>query len=162
MIRGPSDIAAMFSVMHDGGIAAWSGDFAGLRLRVEIEYLARRISSAFRYFEIELVHVRDLRFSTWPNDEAAPPRVVSDPDRIFHAELEILSAEVHGTGVRVICNQPSPNLDYCGGEMDFTVDCAVVRDEHQNVWSVSELSALADAYWSEWQRKSEENQRNAT
>ena len=61
-----------------------------------------------------------------------------------------------------ICNQPSPKLDYCGGELDFSASGAFVRDELGKQWSLGELEQLAEAYWSEWNDKNEQRKRDAT
>jgi hypothetical protein len=41
------DIRDVFSIFHDGGISAWSGNKDTLTLTIDCEYLAERINKSF-------------------------------------------------------------------------------------------------------------------
>jgi hypothetical protein len=158
MLTSVSDIADLFSVFHDGEIMSHQSQAGDLRLRLDVEYLAKRIQPTFQCFEIELLGVKNLEFTTWPEDEQAP-RQLHKPEEIFIPRLEVLSGETEGSTVRVVCNQPASRVGWSGGDLRFEVRGARVRDEAGLEWSIENLKSLAEAYWAEW---SERGKRNAT
>jgi len=158
MLTSVSDIADLFSVFHDGEIVSHEAQGSDLRLRLDVEYLARRIQPTFKFFEIDVIGVEHLDFTTWPNDDV-PPSHLHTPAEIFQPRLEVLSGETEGAVVRVVCNQPGARVGYCGGDLRFRTRGAKVRDESGVEWSLEDLKSLAEAYWAEW---SERGKRNAT
>jgi hypothetical protein len=152
-IEGIENILTMFSVFHDGGISQCTKDNSTLQFNVEIQYLTERIDPSFKAFHIALYGVSDLSFTTWPDDAEAKPDTFTDIRTIFTPELEILSGEVENNLIKVACNQPLPNLGYCGGFLKLSATSAVVKDEAEKEYSIEELCSLSDGYWDEWANK---------
>ena len=49
--------------------------------------------------------------------------------KIFEPKLDILEGNIKENQIQVVCNQASPNYDYCVGELYFSAVSAVVIDE---------------------------------
>jgi hypothetical protein len=47
----------------------------------------------------------------------------------------------------------SSDYDFCGGELYFTVEVAVVLDEAGKSLEMKELDDLCASYWKEWKHK---------
>lgn len=152
-IEGLENITTMFSVFHDGGFANCVQHGQSLNFSVNIQYLADRINLSYRAFSVSLEAVEYLSFTTWPDDAAAKPDVVTDIELIFTPELEILSGEIENDSIKIACNQPLPGLGYCGGFLNLKAQCAVVKDEVGKEYSIEELCSLRDSYWNEWTGK---------
>jgi hypothetical protein len=152
-IEGSANICNVFSIFHDGGIVHCHEENGSLLLEIEIQYLAERISPAFRKFVVLLEHVKDVCFSTWPSDLKSEPEVLKDITSIFHPELEILEGNLREGKIQVVCNQHSPEFDYCGGELYFSAASAEVIDEGGKSYSLDELDALCKGYWDEWESR---------
>lgn len=150
MISEQKNIAAVFSLFHDGVIASHLAGNNGLVLIVDIAYLANRINPAFTKFLVCLFGVRDIQFHTWPNEADNASHTLLALEDIFKPKLDILQAEARGDIVEVVCNQVSPDFPYGGGELQFQADCATVSDEAGKFWSLAELDALSKTYWDEW------------
>lgn len=141
------DIPALFSLLHDGEISAYSKADSALSIVVTIPYLAERIDPAFTTFTIVLYGVRRLEFHTWPRNPTVPPAVLTEMGQIVGAELEILGAHMGDGGVAVACMQHDPDYDYGGGTLVVMPDSAAVFDEAGAAYSVDSLKALARSYW---------------
>ena len=152
-IIGNDKIHEVFSVFHDGIITNVKIDRATLSFDVKILYLAQRINTEFQKFYISLTDYKGLRFTTWPVINEAEVQEMLDPDEIFKPELEILSGELKDGQVQVMCNQPSPEFDYCGGELSFSAELMTVMDEIGKNYSLKELCALSRGYWEDWSKK---------
>jgi len=152
-IEGAEKIVGIFSVFHDGTIAACYRDGDALVMEVEIQYLAKRIDPCFEKFVVRLFGVENIRFTTWQRDFQSEPQVLSDIRTIFKPELDILSSGVAEGQIHVACNQASIECDYCGGELLFTATHAEVSDEAGRSYSLDQLDALCLAYWDEWEKK---------
>ncbi len=150
MISGTEGLSDIFSVFHDGGITRYSANGANLELEVEVPYLAERVNPAFRSFRVALLQVQNLSFTTWPKDREAEPSILRLLSQIFEPELEILSGEVDGELIKVICNQSDAGGDYCGGELFFSAVGATVTDEGGKEYSIDELRQLSSEYWQKW------------
>lgn len=150
-IKGSEKIRKIFSIFHDGGIVNCQIENDTLMMDVEIQYLAERINPSFRKFSIALTEVGSIRFLTWPNDLQSEPALMTDVKTIFKSDLEILEANIKGGEIQIVCNQCSPEFNYCGGELYFTAVSAEVMDEVGKSYSISELEALCKGYWDEWQ-----------
>jgi hypothetical protein len=161
MIAGP-DIPDVFSLLHDGRVvrAELRGD--NLQFEVEIRYLAELVRPTFEKFAVTVFGVRAVSFVTWPNDATAPAGTLTSATEIFQAPLQILSGESEGGRVRVVCNQPSSAFEYCGGDLYFQAEGAVVRDEAGTEYPIEGLRALAQTYWSRWSERNESLKRGAT
>lgn len=153
MIKGDEKISEVFSIFHDGGIAAYHIAGDNLELEIEISYLTQRINQAYTKFFLSLHNARDFSFSTWPHDVNAAPAIIHDPSQIFAGEPEILSSEVKNGLIEVVMNQHSTDYDYCGGYLSFKADAAQVADEGGKQYDVNELGQICEDYWNEWSNK---------
>ncbi len=149
-IEGLENILTIFSVFHDGDISRAKKEITILQLDVEIEYLAERINPSFQNFYVTLYGVKDLSFTTWPDVAEAEPEIITDLSAIFTSGLEILSGEIENNSIKVACNQPLPELGYCGGFLKLYVSSAVVKDEAGKEYSIRQLCSLSKGYWDEW------------
>lgn len=152
-IEGLDNVSTMFSIFHDGSISHCKKEESILQFNAEVQYLAERINLSYGAFRVTLYGIEDLSFTTWPNDTKAEPDTLTDIDAIFTPELEILSSEVGIDSIKVACNQPLPNLGYCGGILKFSLNSAVVKDEAEKEYSIEELCSLSSDYWDEWANK---------
>jgi len=152
VITGLENLKNMFSIFHDGCILNYEVREGNLVLEVEIQYLAQRISNKFKCFQISLENVEDLSFSPW-YDDPSDKRAITTVEKIFTPELEILSAETEGKYLKIACNQPLPNLGYCGGDLYLKTSSALITDEANKSYSISELTTLCSEYWKEWRNK---------
>jgi hypothetical protein len=153
MLSSPSDIADLFSVFHDGEIVQHAAHGDDLQLRIRVTYLAMRIQPTFTFFDVDVVGVQNVEFTTWPDQEAEALRRMHSLDEIFTPRLQVLSGELEGALVRIVCNQPVARLGYSGGDLRFNARGAIVRDEAGSEWSIDQLKSLAEAYWNEWERR---------
>lgn len=142
-----TDIENVFSIFHDGWISGYSGDMTSLNLKIECTYLAELINLNYSFFYIKLFEVSHLSFQTWPNLIDLPSELIIKPEKIFQAELEILSAHIKDDVVEVICNQYEKTFDYCGGVLRISANRIEVCDEKMNTISLNELSSISDKYW---------------
>lgn len=149
-IEGPENISYVFSIFHDGGIVHCHDENGSLLLKIEIQYLAERINPDFRKFSVLLENVKGVYFSTWPSDLKSEPEVLKDVTSIFKPELEILEGNFKEGQIQVVCNQHSPEFDYCGGELYLSATSAKVTDEDGKSYSLDELDTLCKGYWEEW------------
>ena len=124
-----------------------------MHLEVEIQYLAERINPSFTKFQVVVFGVDSIYFTTWPNDSKLEPQVIVDVDEIFKPELEILEGNILENKIQVVCNQSSPTFKYCGGELYFKAESALVTDEAGKSYSIEELSSLCKSYWDDWANK---------
>ena len=150
MIMRGEDISEIFSIFHDGVIAASGIANGKLELEVEIGYLTKRINPSYTKFFLSLHNARDFSFSTWPKEVDAAPSVIRDPSLIFAGRPDILSSEIKDGLVEVVMNQNSASFDYCGGTLLFRVDAARVSDEGGKDYEVGELGRICEEYWAEW------------
>ena len=153
MIFGLENLSELFSIFHDGDIARFTSSGSNLSLEVEISYLAQRVNPSYRALQIALQNAREIQFETWPNDPNAKPNVLSSLTEIFEPQLEILSGEVAGDCLKIICNQPLSKCGYSGGELLLKADSAFVTDEGGKVYSIEELRQICGGYWSDWENK---------
>ena len=156
-IDGIENIKEVFCIFHDGVIV--SGGLTGgeMRLEVRIQYLAGRVDPHYRKFQVVLKGVENVRFITWPNDTESQPRVLRNIGKIFEPDLDILNGSVKEDHVHVVCSQPSPTHDYCGGELCFIAGQSIVTDEAGKSYSMEELDALARDYWDDWEKSSQKS-----
>jgi len=122
-------------------------------LEVEIQYLAERINPVFRKFQIILENVENIKFRTWPSDLKSKAKLITEPSVIFKPKLDILEGNIKEEQIQVICNQASPDFEYCGGELYFSSTLAIVTDEAGKSYSIDELDVLCKGYWDEWSAK---------
>ena len=120
MITAPTQIADLFSILHDGVVSGHRYDGTTLTLDVRISYLAGRIHPDYKGFRIALSGVNDLVFTTWPNEKDMTPDKLTIVSEIFAPHLGILSGEVCDDRIKIVFNQPEIEYPYCGGELVLT------------------------------------------
>lgn len=152
-IEGSKNTRDLFSIFHDGLLAVDSCNGERLNLAVEIEYLAARINPTYRKFHLHLFGVRDLRFSTWPRDHGAHSETLTGLDQIFRSPLEVLESRIDGQFIVAVCNQPSSDAAFCGGELRIRCSYVTVSDESGRFYSIRELQELSESYWEEWSKR---------
>jgi len=96
-----------------------------------------------------------VQFKTWPDGITEEPDFIVSVAQIFAPELDILSCEIEDTALKVVCNQTSPHWNYCGGELMFKADAAVVTDPDGKNYSIDQLRQISQAYWTAWQKNAE-------
>ncbi|MFT4523696.1 MAG: hypothetical protein ACI8ZN_002651 [Bacteroidia bacterium] len=143
----------IFSILHDGGISAWTGDKKLLTLTVECQYLAERFDKSFDRFYVELTNVDELFLSIWPNPFDLPAQTLTEPSDIFKAELEILSADIKDEKVVIACNQHDRDFDYCGGNLTISCEKIKVFDQNKNELPIDQFDIICKSYWNEWSKK---------
>jgi len=149
------DIRDIFSILHDGGISAWTGDKNLLTLTVECQYLAERIDKSFDRFYVELTNVDELFLSTWPNPFDLPVQTLTEPSDIFKAELEILSADIKDEKVVIACNQHDTDFDYCGGNLTISCENIKVFDQNKNELTIDQFDVICKSYWDDMHKQHE-------
>src|SRR5689334_21078344 len=139
MITTTESICEIFSIFHDGMIEEASLSGQKLKLKIEISYLADRVKSWFKFFFVELDGFRSAEFRGWPATLQGEKKLVSKLSDIFELPLEILEAKLTGDRIEVVCNiKSNANSEFCGGELLFHADAAMVRDEANKEYSISE------------------------
>ena len=144
------DIRDIFSILHDGGITAWTGDKKVMTLTVECQYLAERIDKSFDRFYVELSQVDELLLKTWQNPFDLPVQTLTEQSDIFRAELELISADIKDEKVVIACNQHDTNFDYCGGNLTISCDTIKVFDQKKNELTIDQLDEICKNYWDDW------------
>jgi hypothetical protein len=146
------EISDLFSILHDGGINAWSGDKNQLTLTVGCQYLAERIDPSFDHFFLEFYQVTELELSTWPRQIELPSRVLLTPGEIFEGNLEILSPSFENDKLLIACYQHDPDLDYSGANLTIHAASFKIFDQARNELSLAQLDKIAEEYWEEWSK----------
>ena len=147
------NIVDIFSILHDGVISSWAGDKNAMTLTVECRYLAESIDKSFDRFYVELSQVSELLFITWPNHVDIQAQTLTEPNDIFKAELELLSAEIKEGKVVIACNQHDSNFDYCGGNLTIICNKIKIFDQNKYELTIDELDKISKKYWNEWSTK---------
>jgi hypothetical protein len=154
-IQGNENIRDIFSIFHDGVINYHQLKDRELCLEIEIVYLAERIDPKFKKFKVVLSGVDNVRFRTWPSDLKSEPQIILDVHSIFKPKLTILEGNIKENLIQVVCNQSSSNFEYCGGELFFSVDNAIVTDEADKSYSTEDLGVVCKGYWDAWASKNQ-------
>ncbi len=143
----------IFSIFHDGEIVFHQIKGKHLVLKIAIQYLAQRIKKEYEYFFVTLENIEELGFTPWLDGLNEDEVLITEVEKIFLPELEILSAEIEGEFIKVACNQSLLNLGYCGGFLKLKASAASVSDEGGKLYSLNDLSVLCSEYWDEWMNK---------
>lgn len=152
-IEGADNVCDIFSIFHDGTISESRSMDGEIVLTVEIPYLAKRINPSFEHFQVTLLGVKKLKFSTWPSDLKSEPELLTEAEKIFAPHLEILEGNIREGRIEVVCNQHSEAFGYCGGELSFEAQSAEVADEAGKSYSIGELGEICEAYWNAWENE---------
>lgn len=154
MIKTAESICEIFTIFHDGMIEEASLSDHKLKLKIEISYLAEKVKSEFKFFFVELDEFRGAEFRGWPASLEGDKKHISRVSDIFELPLEILEAKLIGDRIEVVCNiKSNADSEFCGGELLFHADAAVVRDEANKEYSITELGDLCRSYWNNWKLK---------
>ena len=143
-------IVNIFSILHDGVISSCSGDKNAMTLTVDCRYLAESIDKSFDKFYVELTHVDELLLTTWPNPVDMQVKTLTEPNDIFKAELELLSADIKDGKAVIACNQHDTNFDYCGGSLTIICKKIKIFDQNKNELTIDDLDKISKKYWNEW------------
>jgi len=154
MIADAESIRDIFSIFHDGTIKKAILSDQTMRMTIDIPYLADRVKSGNKYFFVELDGFRDVEFHAWSGMLGKNKELVTDLALIFRSELEILEANLKEERFEVVCNiKSTSNSNFYGGELLFRANSALVFDEAQKKYSISELKNICRDYWNEWKTK---------
>ncbi len=151
MTAGGDQLAELFSIFHDGWIASIRVESPDLVLTVNIRYLTERAVPGSTSFVMRLCAVERFAFTPWATSGAAPERVLTVPDDIAAAELEILDGVPTAHDVLVICLWPGSSAS--GGELSVVAGGAAVFDESGREWTLEALRELARQYWQDWEER---------
>lgn len=153
MFRSPSDIADLFSMLHDGVVASFRLEDTTLQLEVEIPYLTQRIDPNYRFFRVALVGVQTPLLETWPKEQSAPPELISRWEEILNPPPDILSGEIKNGRIHITLNQPAVECAHCGGTLEVSIESVAVYDESGKSYTPDELKRLCTEYWQDWSSK---------
>jgi hypothetical protein len=101
------------------------------------------------------MQVEELVLSTWPNPFELPVQTLTEPNDIFKAELEILSADIKGEKVVIACNQHDTGFDYCGGNLGISCETIKVFDQNKNELTIDQFDILCRSYWNDMSKQQE-------
>lgn len=141
------DIAATFSVFHDGTPGEWSFNNHVLSLRVSCAYIAELISPGFEFFYVELAGTRTFEFVPWVLDEKDKVSI-TDLSEIAKGDFEINDAEVIGNHVEVNCNECSGRFGSPGGNFKIAAEQITIRSEDLRTITLTDLELLIKTRWS--------------
>jgi hypothetical protein len=149
------NIRDVFSIFHDGIILNWNGNEELLKLKIDCEYLAKKIDKTFTSFIIELKNIEKIEFNPWMNPINLPQKTFTKIEDIFQAGLEILSADIENEIVKITCNQHNLNYEYCGGTLLLNCKSLKVFDENKNELTINKINTICEEYWDEFKLKIE-------
>lgn len=132
-IAGPDRIRELFALLADGTIAAHTLEGATLTLGVEL---------GESWLTVSLEGLDELSFLASPGRRAGGPRLLSDPEEVFDAELDVESAHLVDGAVEVVCRRQAPDLPEAGGRLRLRAPTARVTSEDGRALSLEELRAL--------------------
>ena len=141
------NIESIFGILHDGIITEWSGDEELLILKVECEYIAKRIDKTFNSFYVEISKIEFLEFDPWMNPMQLPKTEMKEFSKVFEAELEIGYSKIENDKVIVSCNQHDIDFDFCGGNLIIKAENGKIFDQNRTEISIEMLSEICNDYW---------------
>src|SRR5260370_24990386 len=98
----------IWNLLHDGGIAGVRETIPDdVTLRIEIDYLTRRMNPPCEAIELTLLGCDAFEYLDWTDDQRTP-----DLQVLARVEPEILSAATIHYGVRVICSNGQFDIRY--------------------------------------------------
>lgn len=147
------DICDLFNIFHDGTFENGQQVGGVCDLTIEIKYLAALVQSNFTSFSVQLIHPTSFTLFGWPRKLNEVKKKISVFEDIFAEDLLILDAKYVGDNIEVSCNIADMKSAFCGGELLFSCDHAIVTDQSTKSWSIEELDKLCCEYWNEWQQK---------
>ncbi len=144
------EIVEFLNICHDGAIVRHQFEPGTLTLDIEIEYLTERLPGAPEFLRFRIFDVSDPRFETWPRQEHAPRRILTDPDDIFAFEPDVLDARRDGDLIKVALHVGPTIADHSGGNLSFRAAGIEVYIEGRERIGVEELGSVCREYWEEW------------
>ncbi len=140
-------IVEIFSCFHEGTVAGFSGDYKLLSLRIDCNYLAKKVNRSYNHFFVELSDVSQIELIPWSAPGEKPAQKIGDPDKIFVSELEIVSAEI-ADGIAIIaCLQLVK--ESVAANLLIKAALARVLDQQKNEISIRDLQKWSRGYWEE-------------
>ena len=151
------NIRDIFSILHDGTTSTWTGNENLLTLKVDCEYLAKRIDKSYSSFYIEFGMIEKIEFNPWMNPIDLPQTLLTDIRDIFEAQLEILSADIETDFVKITCNQHNTDFDYCGGTLLLNCKTIKIFDHVKRQLTIDEFSEICNGYWDDFSKQVEQS-----
>ena len=147
MIQDIEEIVDVFNMFHDGDIVEYKAEEDKLTLIIEIPYLNTEEYRRSPIFYITLYGCKNVNFEIWPLSEIESPEFFKMPDIIFQTPLWILSARHEEGVITVFCNQDDMvSHGYCGGNLRFSMDFIILKDEYGTEYSVNTLASFFESY----------------
>jgi hypothetical protein len=153
MINGIENIAAIFSIFHDGVIAGYVRGDKTLTMEIEIEYLARRIKPDYTRFFVALHGVSQISFLTWPSVVGEEPVLMKNGEQVLATRMDILEGYAKEGLIEVTCMQSNSTVGFCGGELYLACTSAIVTDQGGRQYELDQLDTIGRQYWQEWAEK---------
>ena len=151
MIEGLENLRTLFGVFHDGDILLLAHGEGRLELAIEIPYLAKQIDPNCRAFILKMQGVRGFSFQPWLPADQAQREPVTDPERAFGFDLEVLSCEINADGLSIWCNADGDDFS-CGG-LALKADSAMLSDESGRECTLDEVLEIARGYWDDFSNR---------
>ena len=130
----------IWNLLHDGSIADLRGTVPGdLTLRVEIEYLTRRMTPPCAAIDVTLLGCDRFEYLHWSDDRRS-----TDAALLPTLETDILSASAIDEGVRVICSD---------GQFDIRYDAVQLARDDGSPCTIAEISDAATRYWDDFEAR---------
>ncbi len=131
----------MWNVFHDGTIEQIQGHVPGkLQLQISVEYLRERIPDEGNAFILTLQDCSQFVYQEYESNSTEERLPV-----IQEKQLGVLNAEKLDRGSRVFMET---------GQLDLQSESFLLQLDSGRQLSIDELKNVAQAYWTEWQAKS--------
>ena len=143
------DIAFAFCIFHDGVIEGWTGNANILTLKIGT-YLAKCIDKSFDSFYVDLIHIEKIELDPWIDSDPSSTLLVTELEKIFEAEWEIMRGDVEGDNVLVTCLQSDKKFNYSGGNLFIKCQEVKIFDQNRNELTLAEIHNICKGYWTDW------------
>ena len=140
-----NEIADVFSMFHDGGLAGLQKNEESIIIQVDCRYLAEMFQDGFKNFYVELIGLDNCKFVDWDEE------VRDDLTYIFATDKEIARSEIIDSAVVIYVNKNYD--DSLGGEIRFNVDSIKIYNENMKPLSFTQLVIANDKYWGKFNSK---------
>jgi len=140
------NIAAIFSIFHDGTPEQWKWSENQLHLSVHCPYLAKMVDKDFNYFFLVLLDVDSFHVVPWV-EQGEETKKVYDLAEINVYDFEISHANYSVDKVEVICHEHSEVLNSSGASIYLSAQSYLIKTEDGQAISLDELDELHMKYW---------------
>ena len=139
----------VWNLLHDAVIVGIAGTLPGtLELDLQVDYLRTRFADPGNRPRLSLEGCREFVFRDWNADNG----IATDLTVIADKHLWILRDRT-GERCTVHCSEYMVGR---GGTLEVSADQTLLALDSGRITSLDELSAVADAYWTEWESRSGE------